>query len=121
MAPKYYTGAFLKFKAAKGLAKKLKHITMAGSRIAPSQTNKNDSDFQLRIDAGEMIGTKLNVYLQVNAQATGTLFKEWLRKKGTHANLATAVFDTAAQDEEEEKNRVLEELEAKGAEVLANL
>jgi hypothetical protein len=38
----------------------------------PSKTNKNDVDYQMRIDAGEMVGTRRNIVLQVNSQASAT-------------------------------------------------
>lgn len=66
---------------------------------------------QLRIDAGELVDGKRNVYLQVNSQAKATGLKDWVRRNGTHANLASATFDTTAADLEEEADRVLEELE----------
>ena len=49
-------------------------------------------------DARELIKTKRNVVLQVNTQAKSTALKDWLKKQGTHAKLATASFDTAAAD-----------------------
>lgn len=121
MAPKYYTKAINKFRETKGLGRKLKGMLAASSRIAPSQTSRNNSDYRLRLDSGELIGTKLNVYLQVNAQPTSTLFKEWLKRRVTHANLAVAVFDTAAADEKAEKERLIDELDQKGNKALSEL
>ena len=37
--------------------------------IAPAQPGHNDAKFQLRLDAGEVVGGKKNIYLQVNSQA----------------------------------------------------
>lgn len=39
------------------------------------------------------------------------VLKEWVRKHGSHANLASAQFDTFASDPEAETDRVLAELE----------
>jgi hypothetical protein len=75
------------------------------------RAHKNDADYELRIDAGDLVKTKRNVVLQVNTQAKSTALKDWLKKQGTHTKLATASFDTAAADPEAEARRVLDELE----------
>jgi hypothetical protein len=85
-----------------------------GSRIVPSKTPKHDENYQLRIDAGELIDDRFrNVYLQVNADPKNTGLKDWVRANGTHAKLATETFDTKAEDPEEETSRVLKSLEEK--------
>src|SRR5271169_389066 len=89
---------FGKIKGNFNMATKFNANNQAGSRIVPSRTAKNDADYQLRIDAGELVGGKRNVILQVNSQAKSTPLKEWLRKHGSHAKLAQATFDTAAKD-----------------------
>lgn len=95
------------------MATKLTAAWNAGSRIVPSRTSNNDQEYQLRIDAGQMLNDRHRmIYLQVNSQAKSTKLKEWIRKHGTHANLASAQFDTLADDPEAETDRVLEELEA---------
>lgn len=84
----------------------------AGSRILPSRSAKNDANYELRIDAGELINNRhRNLVLQVNSQAKNTTLKEWVRKNGSHAKLATASFDTEAEDPDEEVKRVIAELE----------
>lgn len=95
---------------------KLKATYEAGSRIVPSRTQKNDADYGLRLDAGEMVGKYRNVVLQVNSEAKGTRLKEWVRKNGSHAKLAAARFDTTASDPKEETERVMQELEKEGKE-----
>ncbi len=78
------------------------------------QTNKNDADYQLRLDAGELIDNRyLNIVLQVNSQAQNTGLREWLKKqtRGTHAKLATARFDTLAEDQDAEAERVMNKLQ----------
>ena len=94
------------------MATKLTAAWNAGSRIVPSRSQRNDKDYQLRIDAGELLSDRYRVvYLQVNSQAKGTKLKEWVRTYGSHANLASAQFDTFASDPEAETDRVLAELE----------
>lgn len=107
---------FGKVKLNFDMATKLNANQPAGGRIVPSRTSKNDADYQLRIDAGELVGGKRNVVLQVNSQAKSTPLKEWLRKNGSHAKLAQATFDTTAEDPRQEAERVLAELENKGKE-----
>ncbi|CAA9959496.1 hypothetical protein PTMSG1_02914 [Pyrenophora teres f. maculata] len=81
------------------MATKLKAAWDAGGRIVPSRNSKNDQEFQLRIDAGELVQNRYRMlYLQVNTQAKNTKLKEWIKKNSTHAKLATAKFDTQATD-----------------------
>lgn len=100
------------------VGKKLAAKHDSGSRILPSKTSKNDADYQLRIDAGELIGTSRNVVLQVNSEAKATPLQTWLRKNSSHAKLATASFDTTAKDQEAEAIRVMKELERQARENL---
>ncbi|KAJ5517481.1 hypothetical protein N7527_009041 [Penicillium freii] len=96
------------------IAKKFGGTFTPGSRILPSQTNKNDADYQLRLDAGELIDNQyLNIVLQVNSQAKNTGLREWLKKqpRGTHAKLASARFDKLAEDQDAEAERVMNELQ----------
>jgi hypothetical protein len=95
------------------IGKKLAGNYESGGRIVPSKTAKNDADYQLRIDAGELVDSRRNVVLQVNTQAKATPLKSWLRKNSSHGKLATASFDTAAKDQKAETARVLAELEKK--------
>ncbi len=102
---------FTKTKQSFDMVKKFGANLTAGSRIVPSRTSQKDAEYQLRIDAGELVNGKRNVYLQVNSQAKATGLKDWVRQNGTHANLASATFDTTAADLEAESERVLDELE----------
>ena len=105
-------GTFVqKAQAIKNAPSKFTAAATEGNRILPSRTK--DAEFQLRLDAGHYDeSTKhLNVVLQVNSQAKSPALKEWVSKNSTHGKLATASFDTAAQDPEAEYIRVLKELE----------
>lgn len=95
------------------VAAKLKAPREAGTHILPSKTTKNDADYELRIDAGETIGGRRNVVLQVNSQAKSTALQEWVRKNTSHAKLATATYDTSAKDPDAEAIRVMKELQQK--------
>ena len=87
----------------------------AGSRILPSRTSKNDAEYQLRLDAGELIDNRYRqIILQVNSQATTPGLRDYMRKHGTHAKLAVAQFDTQAEDEDAEVERVLDDLYTDG-------
>jgi hypothetical protein len=58
-------------------AEKFNKTYTLGSRIAPSRTARNDEEYQLRVDAGEFVDNRwLNVYLQINSQATSQLLKK---------------------------------------------
>jgi hypothetical protein len=105
-------GTFVrKAQAIKNAPNKFTATAAEGSRIIPSRTN--DAEFQLRIDAGHYdANTKaLNVVLQVNSQANSPALRDWARKNSTHEKLATASFNTSAEDKEAEYARVLEALE----------
>ena len=108
---KAITNFFTKTKQNFDMAKKFGANMTAGSRIVPSQTAQKDAEYQLRIDAGEIVDGKRNVYLQVNSQAKSPGLKDWVRQNGTHTNLASATFDTTVADPEAESNRVLDELQ----------
>ena len=90
----------------------------SGGRILLSRTQKNDTDYELRINAGELVKIKRNVVLLVNTQAKSTALKDWLKKQGTYAKLTIASFDTAVTDPEAEARRILDKLEK---EVKANI
>lgn len=99
------------FRSGSDAVKKLSGAHRLGERIFPSKTSKNDKKHQLRIDAGPLIDNRYRqVNLQVNSEATSQGLKDWIRKYGSHANLATAEFDTAAENPEEEAERLLEEM-----------
>lgn len=104
-------GTFVqKAQAIKNAPAKFTATAVEGNRIIPSKSH--DAEFQLRIDAGhyDTNTKKLNVVLQVNSQAKSPALRDWARKNSTHENLATASFDTSAEDKEAEYARVLEAL-----------
>ncbi|KAK2758771.1 hypothetical protein FQN54_003463 [Arachnomyces sp. PD_36] len=102
---------FPKVKKNFNLGKKFKSMFAAGSRILPSRTSKNDTEYQLRLDAGELIGNRYRqIILQINTQAKTPGLRDYMRKHGTHAKLAVAQFDTQAEDEDAEVDRVLDDL-----------
>lgn len=82
-----------------------------GSRVLPVN-KKNDAAAEFRIDAGEKIGTKQNLVLQVNSQAKSPGLKRYVATNGksTHGKLAAASFDTNASDPEAEFDRLVEEM-----------
>lgn len=89
-----------------------------GSRLIPSRTK--DEQFQFRVDAGHYNeNTKhLNVNLQVNSQAKSPVLKDWVKKNTTHEKLATATFDTTAEDKNAEYARMVNELVQMGKQKL---
>ncbi|KAJ5225026.1 hypothetical protein N7468_006251 [Penicillium chermesinum] len=102
----------------KNASSKFTGAAAEGSRLIPSRTK--DEQFQLRIDAGHYNdNTKgLNVNLQVNSQAKSPALKDWVKKNTTHENLATATFNTTAEDKNAEYVRVVNELVQKGKQKL---
>ena len=108
--------AFTKLKGVKNAASKFSASAAEGNRIMPSPTK--DAEYQLRIDAGRFDPktNRLNVALQVNSQAKSPGLVDWVKKNSTHSNLATATFDTKAQDKNAELNRVMEVLRQKAKE-----
>ncbi|KAK6365292.1 hypothetical protein LTR64_008805 [Lithohypha guttulata] len=82
-----------------------------GTRIIPSRSR--DAELQLRIDAGhhDESTKRLNVVLQVNSQATSPALREYVKKNSTHGKLATASFDTSAEDKDAEFKKMLAALE----------
>ncbi|RDH26741.1 hypothetical protein BDQ94DRAFT_131155 [Aspergillus welwitschiae] len=86
-----------------GLYKKLFQKQTPGKRIAPPPAKDNDSIYQLRLDAGESIDGKKNVYLQVNSQAKNDALKAFRKKNGTDADLASGSIDENTPDESQEE------------------
>ena len=86
----------------------------AGQRILPANTVTENTQHQLRIDAGEVKDGKKNIYLQANSQAKNTAIKRFISKNGTHANIASAQIDmsTPKDKQKEETARALAELQA---------
>ncbi|DAA75156.1 TPA_exp: Uncharacterized protein A8136_1907 [Trichophyton benhamiae CBS 112371] len=102
------------FKNIKNGAAKFSAFITEGARIIPSKNKDHLSP--LRIDAGKYdpVTKMLNVVLQVNANPKSKGLEAWLKKYSTHAKLATAKFNTAAEDQQAEYHRVLDELTDKG-------
>lgn len=100
-----------KVQGIKNAPAKFTATAVEGSRIIPSQNR--DAEFQFRIDAGHYHeSTKnLNVVLQVNSQATSPALRDWVKKNSTHSQLATAHFDTSADDKDAELDKVLNSLQ----------
>jgi hypothetical protein len=112
--PKAIAKFFDMVQTNRDLSERLKAACVAGRRILPSSTRKKDEEFELRIDAGELIDDRYrNVDLQVNSQAKTPGLLRWAKRngRGTHGKLATARVDTQADDEEEEAQRVLDDLQ----------
>lgn len=80
--------------------KKLFQEHTPGARIAPPRNE--DTRLQLRLDAGEVVDGKKNVYLQVNSEAKNEALKDFKAKYGTHANLAVATIDENTPPEQQE-------------------
>ncbi|KAF2148924.1 hypothetical protein K461DRAFT_282403 [Myriangium duriaei CBS 260.36] len=86
-----------------GLWNKFFQKQTPGKRIVPAQAKDNDAKAQLRIDAGETINGKKNVYLQVNSQAKNESLVKWRKKHGSHANLAVGQIDENTPPEKQEE------------------
>lgn len=68
----------------------------AGRRLYPSRTPQNDKQSGFRIDQGHVHneeGTKYDIVLQPNAEATTPAVKDFINKYSTHAKLATMTID----------------------------
>jgi hypothetical protein len=101
------------------LRRKATKTAAFGSRLFPSRTPKNDTSLQVRLDAGALVnGRWLWIYLQANKEAKDGPLKKFIKKNGTHANLAAVLFDTEAEDKEAELDRVVTELEEKAQQSL---
>lgn len=101
-----------KVRDTKNASAKFTATAVEGSRIVPSKTR--DAEFQFRIDAGHYDAStkKLNVVLQVNSQAKSPALRDWVNKSSTHGKLATAPFDTSADDKDAELAKVLDSLQS---------
>ncbi|KAL9008719.1 MAG: hypothetical protein Q9173_006183 [Seirophora scorigena] len=100
------------FIADNNLWAKLFKAQTPGKRIVPSQSGDNDAKYGLRIDAGQVIGSTKTIYLQVNKEAKGKALAEFVKKNGSHANLATVTIDvnTAAKDQPEAGKKAWESI-----------
>lgn len=104
---------FSKIKNNFDVAIKLKTSHTSNGRILSSRTQKNDTDYELRIDAGDLVKIKRNVVLQVNTQTKSTALKNWLKKQKIYTKFVIVFFDTAAADLETEVRKILDELKKK--------
>lgn len=91
-------------------------------RLFPNPSK--DNSHQFRIDAGQKVNGKQNhsSSRSIPSPASSGL-KEWVSKqgsKGTHADLAKAVFDSNAKDQEVELNRVKLSMLKQGKDNLAS-
>lgn len=120
MSSKAFGKVKTKLLGTKNAASKFVASAVEGSRLIPSKTK--DAEVQVRIDAGhyDPVTKKLNVVLQLNSQATTPVFKEYIKKHGTHAKLATAQFDTATEDPDKEFSKVVDELIDAGLKTIQN-
>lgn len=85
------------------MIKKIFDTQTPGKRIAPPQAGDNDAKYGLRLDAGETHDGKKTIYLQVNTQAKSDALKNFKKKNGTHANLATGTIDVNTPEEDQKK------------------
>ena len=74
-----------------------------GKRIVPPRAGDNDSRYQVRLDAGEVVDGIKTVYLQPNSQAKNKSLKKFISKHGTHANLAKAAIDMSTPVEKQKE------------------
>lgn len=67
----------------------------------------------MRIDAGERVGDHQHVVLQVNSGAKSDALQKWAKKQPHkfHSKLATGTFNTKAEDQEAEIQRLIEKLQ----------
>ncbi|KAJ8130482.1 hypothetical protein O1611_g3143 [Lasiodiplodia mahajangana] len=61
---------------------------------------------------------KLDVHLQVNAEAATPGLKDWAKRNSTHGKLATTSFDTSAGDLTAELHKMMDEMVEQGSENL---
>ncbi|OAX82057.1 hypothetical protein ACJ72_03599 [Emergomyces africanus] len=109
---------------ASNIMKKFKGSLSAGSRIFPAKTQRNDEEFELKMEAGELIENRWReIILQVNSQAKNRGLRYWVRKNGrtTHGILAISRYDTTTENHDEETLRVMTALEESGKATLKNL
>ncbi|KAF2500408.1 hypothetical protein BU16DRAFT_246175 [Lophium mytilinum] len=85
--------------------------SVPGRRIVPPQNKVSDENSQVRLDVGEKIdGRYLIIKLQANRQATASVLLKFIKKYGTHGDLAVGKFDTKAEDLEAEVERVCKDM-----------
>jgi len=102
--------AFREFITESNQYKKLFKLHNPGQRVVPSKSWKNDEEHQYRVDAGETIDGRKNLYLQINSQATSPVLKEYVRKNGTHAKVATVPIEvnTPVEKQKEAADKVMD-------------
>ncbi|KAL9595892.1 MAG: hypothetical protein Q9219_006160 [cf. Caloplaca sp. 3 TL-2023] len=105
-------------KQTPNFASKFSATATQGKRLLP--TKGQDPKVEVRIDAGyyDPVTKGLNVILQVNSEAKSPALVKWRKKNSSHGKLATATFNTDADDKDAEANRVIEELETEAREKL---
>lgn len=103
--------AIKQLREIKNGASKFTAAAVEGSRIVPNRSK--DHQNPIRIDAGHFdpIKNELHVAAQVNSQAEDSVFIDWLKKNGSHANIATGIFNTAAEDQSAEYVKLLDGIE----------
>lgn len=107
-----YIKKFGQFIADNNLWSKLFATQTAGSRILPQKAGDNDAKHGLRIDAGQVIGSTKTLYLQVNKEAKGKALADFVKKNGSHANLASVTVDvnTPVEDQPEVGTKAFENM-----------
>lgn len=101
-APPYCTNSF-------------NHKSRKGEFIFLQRNAKNDAKHDFRLDAGPLVRDQFRyINLQVNKEARSQHLVKWIRKHGTHAKLASAIFDLCAKNRKEECQRVLKQLLTEG-------
>lgn len=111
---KMLESARTQLKNIKNGASKFTESAIEGARIVPSKSK--DSIVPVPGDAGKYnSSTKmLNVVMQVNSKPHSPGLETWIKRHSTYGKLATAQFNTAADDKTAEYDRVVDELLAKG-------
>jgi hypothetical protein len=74
-----------------------------GQRVYPPNTKTQNTEHQVRIDAGETVDGYKNVYLQVNSEAKNTALKKYVSKHGTHSNVAAAKIPVEVPGDKQEE------------------
>lgn len=104
---------FFKIKNNFDVTIKLKISHILNNRILSSRIQKNDIDYKLRINAGDLIKTKRNVILQINIQIKNIVLKNWLKKQKIYIKFIIIFFNIAAANFEIETQKILNELKKK--------
>lgn len=87
----------------------------AGRRIYPADTSKNNSKWEIRLDAGEPWQENpdyVAVNLQINREAKTKGLKDLVKKNGTHHTYATAWVNVKEPATKEAADKLVDDLEA---------